>query len=579
MRLKLRAVSRYRPRFFTLIVFFAVATLLVLANLSFDRGWTKGFSHKSYGWPLIWHRYIVLQVGYTFGTIGWYWSWPRLAANIGIWAVALAAPAGTCEWLLRRYRPRLNWSLRALLAAVAVVAAFCGWFAVARERATVQDAVFAAMPDHAPSVAFLRGPPAVSVQRWGPKWLDLLGVDRFRRRIISVNLIYRRHLLADNADDERLLALLARLPDLRSLSFQVDRLTPAMLATFDDMHQLRRLNVERDWVSGDEDKRIDYLPPLRMARLEELELAHMLIGEQSLAGLTSLKSLTLNGTPSGVFDDEPRAWHDCLAAVGKTTQLEHLRLSSMTIDSESLACLVGLTNLKTLRLETSRERPLLLKHLPPLPHLEALELSGEIICDDLRCLASLPRLKSLSLRKTISLTKDLGMKETSVTAAGLAQFASLQRLDELTLDSSFLSAAEEPSGISSAGLGSVLALKGLTKLHLGLSAEGGSGWVPVDLSDQLFHRDLAVLREGNPGIVIDGDPAPIHWSPRCDDRITLNEDNFPDRQATWLPASDWPSLTPAWMTAFKSNGGWARFDAAASSFSPLEDTRLNPVRF
>ncbi|HET6882018.1 MAG TPA: hypothetical protein VFI31_17760 [Pirellulales bacterium] len=63
MRRFFRAVSRYRPRFLTLGLLALTAALITLSNLSAEqslpqRDW-MAFGHKSYGWPLIWHRYTT----------------------------------------------------------------------------------------------------------------------------------------------------------------------------------------------------------------------------------------------------------------------------------------------------------------------------------------------------------------------------------------------------------------------------------------------------------------------------------------------------------------------------------------
>ncbi|HJT34821.1 MAG TPA: hypothetical protein VJ783_22530 [Pirellulales bacterium] len=44
------------------MVLFAVVWLIVLANLSFERfmDFPAGIGAKSYGWPLVWHRYVFL---------------------------------------------------------------------------------------------------------------------------------------------------------------------------------------------------------------------------------------------------------------------------------------------------------------------------------------------------------------------------------------------------------------------------------------------------------------------------------------------------------------------------------------
>ena len=63
MRLRLGTFSRYRPRVLTLVVLVVVAALIVLANLTYDQARFRchqgDFSHKSYGWPLVWHRYVA----------------------------------------------------------------------------------------------------------------------------------------------------------------------------------------------------------------------------------------------------------------------------------------------------------------------------------------------------------------------------------------------------------------------------------------------------------------------------------------------------------------------------------------
>ena len=183
MRLKLRPLSRFRPRILTLIVFFAAAAVIALANLSYDEAVAaNGITHRCYGWPLIWHRIVLFGWLFTGRTqaVGWYWSLPRLAANVAMWLMLLAAASTLCEWLLRRYRPRLRWSLRALLAFVAVAALMCGWYAHARNRAAIQDPLVGLRVGY--------GMPLVFVDRCGPKWLDILGMDHLRRRVVSAKI-------------------------------------------------------------------------------------------------------------------------------------------------------------------------------------------------------------------------------------------------------------------------------------------------------------------------------------------------------------------------------------------------------
>lgn len=161
MRRLFRAFSRYRPRLLTLALLALIAALITLSNLSPEqslpqRDWTD-FGHKSYGWPLIWHRYVLCDR--SRDTVGWYVSYRRLAANLTIWLVILVVPLAMCEWLLRRYPPRWRWSLRAMLAVISLIALGCEWFVHARNRANEEDAL----------IATIRGERGeVWMERWGP---------------------------------------------------------------------------------------------------------------------------------------------------------------------------------------------------------------------------------------------------------------------------------------------------------------------------------------------------------------------------------------------------------------------------
>ena len=82
MRLRLGVFSRYRPRALTVVVFFTIAALIVLAN--FVRG-AASPEKVVYGWPLIWHRFVYVVSDGPTVTVGWYNSGSRLAANLTIW--------------------------------------------------------------------------------------------------------------------------------------------------------------------------------------------------------------------------------------------------------------------------------------------------------------------------------------------------------------------------------------------------------------------------------------------------------------------------------------------------------------
>ncbi|HEV7223529.1 MAG TPA: hypothetical protein VGN42_12560, partial [Pirellulales bacterium] len=204
-----RLLRRYRPRLYwrprltTLLALIVVSAPTLLANLSFDvvttRSWSdqpqRSLTTASFGWPLTWYWHFVVDSKVR----GWDYGAGRLAANLGIWFLMLALVALIWEWWLRRYRPRLHWSLRTMLVMVAVAAGLCAWCAAARNRAQEEDALTA-----------LAGDEVFYVERWGPKWLDLLGADPFRRRIVGAFLMSMQ-----TEEDEEILERLARLPDLR----------------------------------------------------------------------------------------------------------------------------------------------------------------------------------------------------------------------------------------------------------------------------------------------------------------------------------------------------------------------------
>jgi hypothetical protein len=394
---------RVRVRMATIIVSMAVAAPILLANLSCgDVPWSQGnpalFDLRcSYGWPLIWRWRNIVGSGYGgIVELDENYSAARLIGNLAMWLVMLGAVSVTCEWLLRRYRPRLRWSLRTMFAAVALVAALSAWCVALRDRADKQDPII--------SVA-LNSPAAqryhLHFERWGPNWLDLIGAGRFRRVIVGADVAY----FIDG--DEAFLKELARLASVRYLTLSLEgpaRTLPAVLA---------------------------FMPHLRTLRL---------------------------GDSSHVISEE------CLAAVGKLTQLEELHLEGM-IDGDGLAHLAGLANLKSLSLqiywdadeEMSDNEPepprhrqktiALLEHLPVLPGLKIVDLRGDSTVGerDLRSLALLPRLRSLNL------------SDLYVTDAGMAELAALNTVDELALGG---------DNASPAGLRALLAMKRLKVLHI-----------------------------------------------------------------------------------------------------------------
>lgn len=500
IRHSLAAVSRYRPRALTLVLLAAIVAAIWLANSIADYRLRKYRStarppppselqfnveeaseadfrgiadqNLSYGWPLLWRQYVV---EWTMGTgpyiIAQNYSPARLAGDLAIWLVMLAAPAGACEWLLRRYRPGWRFSLRALFVATGLAAAFCAWFAVVRNRAAVQDPLIASVNTHGGTVWG---------ERWGPKWLDQIGADRYCRRILGMHVKVRdfnQHFKDVNNEEQlRLLSDLHRLPDLQYLSLEVAELTPEIIGSLSNARRIETLELE-----------IGELTPNEGEALAE-----------ALGGMQHLRKLSVSGWEA--FNDA--APDDaCLAAIGSLAQLEHLCLRDSMVLSQNLALLSGLTNLKSLTLDDvhiwpdlPESAPTLVASLPPLRHLEALDLrNSEFVDGDLRYIARLPRLKSLNLTYT------------EFRGAALADLAQLESLEELAIDYSLSSSA----GL----LNALVELKRLKKLHIEFfdpeawqSANALRDEFDLSLEEaEACLRAYAALRKANPRLVIDNE--------------------------------------------------------------------------
>lgn len=258
-----------------------------------------------------------------------------------------------------------------MLAVVGLTAVLCGWFVAARKRADVQDALIAA-------VAGKRA--TLWADRLGPKWLDVVGTERFRRYIVGVSFESG----ADKLERDGAFVRLEQLSDLRYFNLVAERLTPGMADALRGTRRLRMLSI-------------------------------------------NASSLSFRK-----YNDEP-VLQDCFASIGQMTKLEHLYLDAddRAITSECLAGWARLANLKSLALNAVFvNEPPLLKHLPALPQVEFVDLSdSEIGDEDLRFLAALPALKSLILA------------DTDVTGAGLEKLASFEFLEELTIGADAVSPA------------------------------------------------------------------------------------------------------------------------------------------
>lgn len=351
MRLKLRTLWRLRPRILTLILLLLLAAPIVPANFVAEPGefkalanGTAGLQYMSYGWPLCWHRYA-----FSFWVVGggriidWQWSAGRLAANIAAWLVLLALPALMCEWALRRYRPRLRWSLRTMLIAVGLLATLCAAIASAHRRADLHDSI----------IATIKARPfgRVWINDWWPDWFELVEADRYCRHIIAAEFTSDDGTKDHSEEDKALFQRLAKLSHLQELSLDgVGSLDPGMAEAMAQMRQLRTLTIK--CYSDD--------------------------------------------------DDQQRA-REWLKLAGRLSHIEHLRLEG-TIPTDSLAGLEGLNHLKSLALDiTSRwEQLLLVTRLPVLPRLELLDLPAVKIGEqDLIHIGTLPCLKFLRLTDSV----------------------------------------------------------------------------------------------------------------------------------------------------------------------------------
>lgn len=285
-----------------------------------------------------------------------------------------------------------------MLTAVGLAAALCAWCKALRDRANVQDPIIAEYGVLGQGVRFF-------LDRWGPKWLDLVGADRFRRRVAGVDLTpgFLGGGATDDADEE-LLKRLGRLPDLSYLVVRESNLTPDTAAVLGEMRQLRMLSIE--FTSADEVTAHASLASVgKLTRLERLCLEGLDIRGEHLAclrGLTHLKSLTL------ACDDDVETTHESLVALGELIQIERLCLRGWDLSSDDLACLAALTNLKALTLERFYDHFEVMTHgkthewlaaLGALTQLERLCLDGFYYrSDDLACLAGLRNLRALGLR-------------------------------------------------------------------------------------------------------------------------------------------------------------------------------------
>lgn len=506
----------WRPRVPTLIIAMLVIASILLANMTVELSYVSispiWFGTASSGWPSAWRWYWVAPFDNVYG---WDFSAARLAGNTALWLGMMAAVALPCEWLLRRYQLRLRFSLRAMLAAVAVVAVLCAWCVAVWKRANDQDELHAlGLASH-----------DLWVERPGPKWLRLVVPDRYRRRVVGANIYLDSLSLSDEeeqkqhatdnqeairdeegptseADEDEpdldgeltpeelvrqegeVLKRLGRLPALRYLDINYGVLTPAMSDALAKLDQLRSLHVGLPFLNHPgRTTNLEWVGHLR--RLEQLSLEQVASDELScLANLTHLKSLSLDLTDC---KDDESEMDRRVAAVAKLTQLHRLHLQGSP--GAQIAHLSGLTNLKSLAIdfhhfdgdeERLRQCFAAIGTLTQVELLRLLTPSGplRVRADNLASLRGMKCLRSLSLL----ITCDKGERQACLAAlanltqlrrlwlegdlvtTGVAQLAPLESLEELLISDGRM---ETPAAIES-----LWALKGLKAVHIrGLAFE------------------------------------------------------------------------------------------------------------
>lgn len=273
-------------------------------------------------------------------------TYRALAGNIAAWCAVLAAAALLGEFARRRFWPRLQWNLRVMLVALGACCAFLAWCAALHRHATRQDAIIAQI--HA-----IDG--GVHLKRWGPRWLNLLGADPYRRNVVGVALGY----VEQPANLLPVLKLMPSLPGLRRLDLDGIALTEAEVAELAHLTNLQELFLN-DTGIGDAD----------LARLR---------------GLSNLRLLHLGGCP--ISDD-------ALAHLDSFTRLESLYLSATAIRGHGLKHLSQLPRLRLLDLAHSHVEPEALRSISGLQALEELYLD----CTAIHDAAAIPRPRLPRLR-------------------------------------------------------------------------------------------------------------------------------------------------------------------------------------
>jgi Leucine-rich repeat (LRR) protein len=272
----------------------------------------------------------------------------------------------------------------------------------------------------------------------------------------------RMLMLLDTGFDDRGLAELAKLTQIKHLILDVSKIGPAGFASLGKMTSLTRLSLNE--ARTFDDAAAAHLAPLKklralhlfdnkltdaglaalagMTELRELQAWKGRFSDAGLAhlkGLTKLRMLRIDSESLNVGDEG-------LRSLAGLTQLQSLGLEARRVTDEGLAALAGLTRLRMLDLKHARIRGPGLAQLNGLSRLQHLILNDTLIDDEgLRSLPPLTKLTTLSL------------SDTKLTDAGLAPLAELPKLNSLTLAG---------TAITDAGLTTLVKLPMLRMLDL-----------------------------------------------------------------------------------------------------------------
>jgi hypothetical protein len=358
----------YCPHSLTFVALLGVAVPTVLANLS--RGEIIGSEEIEFGWPKVWYWKMTMS---SSSPGEFRFSAAHLAMNMVVWIAAGLPIVVARETFLRHVQVRFRWSLRTMMAVIAIIAVGCAWYSSARNRASMQD----------PLIAELEESGAVQLERWGPQWFDLLGIDHLRRRIVGVRF---------DVFDQSPRDLLNRacLPGLRWLDFRHAELTPAVAESLAGMKELRMLVLRGRDI---DDQVLEHVA--RLKGLEILDLSNSVVTDDGLTHLAGLRNL------------------------------EALYLADTTVRGRGLKSLAPLEKLRVLDLSRLNQNfgSAILENLPPLPRLEFLDLSATVgRGESLRPLAKLPLLRTLKISGVYP------------TGERLDDISKIESLEELVVD-------------------------------------------------------------------------------------------------------------------------------------------------